>query len=457
MPRGLIIAIFAVIGLIIFGAASWHWLTRNPDNLSLRELGQNAGEAYVYGYPLVLMDETQSATVSAYAGGAQNRLGHLRNPPDHTSRRVVRPNLDTLYSLAWLDLSEGPVVLRWPDMGDRYWLFQILDGWTDVAGQPGSRLYGTGAGTVMIAGPDWYGPALPDSDIIRVETEMAWVLGRIAFSDDEADKAAVHALQNGFALSVGANPAAINAPVSDIRPPDVVAGLAADEFFTRLAALMVANPPRPGDAGMVQRLSSIGVGDGVYDASGFGPLAKTAINKGVETARSLMTYAVLNREAGANGWIVPSAELGDYGTDYNLRAGVSLIGLGANKPEDALYPLAVSDMNGDALNGAHTYRLRFEAGQIPPADAFWSITSYDGEGWLMDVPRYNLGDRDALVLGEDGSLTITIGASLPDDAHEANHLPVVDGEAFQLTARLYDPRAEALSGEWQMPAIERLD
>lgn len=456
MNRVLIAFLAGVIALAGLGFLGWNWLTRNPSDLNLQELGQRAGQAYVYGFPLVLMDETRASMGHNY-GFEINQLGHITALPNHTARTVVRPNRDTLYSIGWLDLSEGPVVLRWPDMGERYWLFQVLDGWTDVVGQPGSRADGSGPGAVMIAGPNWDGPALPDMGLIKVETEMAWILGRIAVAETQADLDAGRALQTQFSLTGGEGVEPLARPASEQRPPDTVMAMSPDQFFTRLADLMAANPARPQDADIVAALAEMGMTAGGYDSNSYGKLAKTAMKRGVEAAMTALSEGVLNREVGSHGWVVPSMSLGDYGTDYGLRAGVALIGLGANKPEDAIYPVALTDSQGRTLNGSYTYQMRFQAGQLPPADAFWSITSYDDEGWLMDVPRYNLGDRDQLVFEDDGALVITFGHQLPEGAPASNHLPVPEGQDFQPTARLYDPRAEALSGNWQMPALQRLD
>jgi len=224
-------AIFTLIALIAAAAAGWHVLTRNPDGLSLRDLGQTAGEAYVFGYPLVLMEETRAVMLARVEAegepGAINTLHHRRELPQAGDDTVVRPNLDTLYSIAWLDLSEGPAVLRWPDMGERYWLLQVLDAWTDVAGAPGSRAAGSGPGLAFITGPDWDGPALPGAVHVRVSTPMAWLIGRIEIAPGE-DFAPVHALQD--AISLTAPPPSASARMGDagLRPSQCGGGAGAE-------------------------------------------------------------------------------------------------------------------------------------------------------------------------------------------------------------------------------------
>ena len=163
-----------------------------------------------------------------------------------------------------------------------------------------------------------------------------------------------------------------------------------------------------------------------------------------------------SRPYGPTGWRT-ALGLGDYGTDYALRAGVALIGLGANRPEDALYPSTDIDSQGRPLTGDHVYQIRFAPGQTPPARAFWSVTAYDAEGFLQNTQRHLVGDRDGLVFDGDGGLTLTISAERPNQRPQSNWLPVAPGAPFQLTARLYDPEPQALSGAWRMPAVERVE
>lgn len=454
--RRIVVIVLAIAALAAAGWAAFSFAARNPDGLALRDLGQAAGEAYIYGYPVVLMDETRRTLLGAPGQDiSTNQLHHRRDLPGFGDEAVVRPNRDTLYSLAWLDLSNGPVILRFPQTDGRYWLFQVMDAWTDVVGTAGSRTTGTAPGAVMIAGPNWDGPALPGMGRIEVETEMAWLLGRIAVAPNEADLSAGRALQDQFSLTA---PAVENGdyPSTDIRPPDAVAAMEADAFLARLAGLMDANPPRPEDAPMAASLAAVGVAPGAYDGRGFGPLARLAIKRGVAVARERLAEGLQTRPYDANNWRT-ALNLGDYGVDYALRAGVALIGLGANLPADAIYPNTEIDGEGRPLTGDHVYQIRFAPGDTPPARAFWSVTVYDSDGFLQDMPRHVLGDRDALVRDADGGLTLTIAAARPDGVAETNWLPVEAGAPFALTARLYDPELDALSGAWAMPAVERLE
>ncbi len=453
MRRFVPVLLIAVV-LAAAGYGVFQWACRNPDGLPMRDLGQAAGEAYVFGYPLVLMDETRR-TMLASPEIETNWLHHRRALPGFGDEAVVRPNRDTLYSLAWLDLSDGPALLHYPGNAGRYWLAQIMDAWTDVDGAVGSRTAVPAVSGVQIAGPGWDGPRLEDYPRIEVSTDTAWLLIRVAVADAPYDLEAGRAVQDGFWLTAHESDQP-DFEIREQRPADAVAAMAPDAFFARLAGLMQANPARVADAPMIERLEALGVTPQGYQDDGFGPLARMAVARGVEVARERLAQGVQSRPYGPTNWRT-ALGLGDYGTDYALRAGVALIGLGANRPEDAIYPSTDIDADGRALDGEHAYHIRFASGETPPADAFWSVTAYDADGFLQDVARPVLGDRDALVFEDDGALVLTISANRPDDVPARNWIEVAPGAPFQLTARLYDPQSQALSGAWRMPPVERLD
>jgi hypothetical protein len=452
--RRIVPVLLFLAALAAAGYAVFQWASRNPEGLALRDLGQAAGEAYIFGYSLVLMNETRR-TMLASPDIAVNQLHHRRDLPAHGDEAVVRPNRDTLYSLAWLDLSAGPAILRFPETDGRYWLAQVMDAWSDVAGTAGSRTSGTAPGAVMIAGPGWDGPALPGMARIEVDTQTAWLLIRIAVADTPADLDAGRALQDAFTLTAPTIEEPVH-PMTDDRPAEAVAALPAEAFFQRVADRLAMDPPRPADVAMLAQLETLGVRPGDYDRDGLGPLARMAVERGVATARERLAQGVEARPYGPTGWRT-ALDLGDYGTDYALRAGVALIGLGANLPADAIYPSTDIDAAGRPLSGDHAYKIRFEPGAAPPAGAFWSVTAYDAEGFLQDVARHSAGDRDALSLDADGGLTLTISAQRPEGGPEMNWIQVAPGAPFQLTARLYDPAPAALSGEWRMPPVTRAD
>ncbi|HCR67429.1 MAG: hypothetical protein CMH90_02265 [Oceanicaulis sp.] len=437
-----------VMGLITIGA--WPKLTKNPEELDLRALGERSGHAYIYGYPLVLSDVTRQAFLARAETPALNTLYHRRTRPTHEDRTVVRPNLDTLYTLAFLDLSEGPVLLSTPDFGERDWMFQVLDAWTDVAGAPSRRLNGPGPHDVLILGPDQPRPDDSGMAMMTVSTRTAWLIGRIAIAPGE-DLAPIHALQDAVRLT-GATPLSRPAAIGGL-PPEYVNALSADAFFTRMAGVVSFSDPEALGA-----LTPLGYGPQREDEPAkLGLLARGAMNRGVSVARTQLAQGVNTRPYGPTNWRTLREGVGEYGEDYALRAGVALVGLGANRAEDAIYPNTDIDREGTPLTGDHAYKIRFSPDQTPPVDAFWSVTVYDAQGYLMDTSsgRYTIHSQSDLQRDADGGLTLTFSAE-PPPSRQSNWLPVRAGEPFAITARLYSPQPEALSGAWEMPPVEQL-
>lgn len=449
--------ISAIVGAL---AAGWVWSTRNPGELTLQALGQAAGQSYIYGYPLVLMDETRRDVVER-AGIPANRLAHVRDLPGAGFNAVVRPNLDTLYSLAWLHLADEALVLEIPSMDGRYWLFQGLDAWTNVFADAGVRTLGNGPVSVLIAGPDFAGPAPEGMILYRSPTRMAWLLGRIEI-DGGADMEAVHRLQDGVRLypyraMPGGHGVTLDRRAGQdtgTSPPERVAALDAPQFLDRLGVLLMHNPPADTDAEALAHLEALNAGPGLtVDWSDYGILAVQAMLRGVAVARDRLAQGPEQ----ADGWSVPENHIGRYGDDHAYRAGVALYGLGANLPEDAVYPAARTDAEGETLHGSNRYRIRFTPDALPPVNAFWSVTLYDADGYLVahEADRHAVTSRDDLVRDEDGSITLDIHAGPPEAGREANWLPAPAGDRFTLLARLYWPQESVLAGEWVMPPIER--
>jgi hypothetical protein len=247
------------------------------------------------------------------------------------------------------------------------------------------------------------------------------------------------------------------AAVKPAPPVQQMQQMGTDVFFDRLAALMLTNPAAAADAPMLLKLERLGVQAG--RAPHWGLLDRCAVSLGRWIADRRVAKELQQPRDLLRGWSTPPAMLGDYGTHYNIRAAVAMVGLGANLPADAIYPNTRVDDQGRALNGSHRYRLHFRAGELPPVKAFWSVTAYGADDFLIANPgkRHALGSRDALVFNPDGSLDLWLQASAPDPARQPNWLPVAPGLPFLLNARLYWPEPAALKGDWGMPAVERLD
>ena len=420
-------------------------------------------EAYIFGYPLVMMDLTR--TNSAINLGPENQLRRVRKFPDASFKEVVRPNVDTLYTTAFIDMAQGPWVFEMAPNQQRYEVMPFMDAWTNVFAAPGTRSTGTAGGRYLLVGPQWTGPTPTGLTLLRSPTQMVWLIGRTQ-TNGEADYALVHQLQEGLQLrhltewSTGTKEAqpAWQAPLLKPVPPIVqMERMPTEEFFNKLALLMVTNPPSAADGTMLTKLARLGLTPG--QTIQWTLLDRWGLSLGRWIADWKVSQELKKPRDLVKGWSTPPAILGHYGTSYNIRAVVAKVGLGANLPEDALYPSTRVDSAGLPLDGRHRYRLHFKANALPPVNAFWSVTAYGVDDFLIENPihRHALADRDALAYNPDGSLDLWIQSTPPQGAAKRNWLPVKNDASFLLNARLYWPKTAALQGDWGMPAVERLD
>jgi hypothetical protein len=242
-----------------------------------------------------------------------------------------------------------------------------------------------------------------------------------------------------------------------LPPVAQMKALSTAAFFEKLFQLMVDNPPAAEDAPLLSRLAHVGLQPGPNVQ--LSRLDELSFSIGRWLANQKIKNALSAKNTDGT-WRTPPLNLGQYGSDYNTRAVVAMVGLGANLPEDALYPNTASDEQGQALNGKHRYRIHFKADQLPPVKAFWSLTAYGQDDFLVPnaLNRFALGDRDPLHFNADGSLDIWIQDSAPKEPHRmSNWLPIQKDQNFSLNARLYWPKPAALSGTWQMPKVVRLE
>jgi hypothetical protein len=287
-------------------------------------------------------------------------------------------------------------------------------------------------------------------------------------SDGPEDFAAVHSVQDQYRITPmeawGTDPGTLlAAPVvgsmDDVTPPlEQVNALCSVEFFTLFAELLKENPPHANDYPILHRMRAIGIVPGEdFDPASLDDAATAAVSAARDTALQDLVKAMTEASIGIvrNGWNWEQA-FGTYGTSYRVRALVAMAGLGANLPEDAIYPNAFVDADGEPFTGANNYVLHFENGQQPRVDAFWSLTMYDGDGFQVPNPigRFVIRDRDPLSFNTDGSLDIYIQHTSPGAEHEANWLPAPEG-AFAPMLRLYSPTAETLAGDFIPPKIAK--
>jgi hypothetical protein len=414
-----------------------------------------AAQAYIYGYPLM---EYQRVRQTVGTLNTLYSLTSFANPDVDPIWLAIgggkRPNVDTFYSLAELDLSGGPVVLSIPDMGDRYFSFQLTDPYTNVSAYIGSRTTGSGPGTYAIT---WEGGPpvdIPGAQTILVPYSSMLALGR-TLAGDEADQQAAIALMEQYTLTPTGGTVS---PVIPIPEPGI-------GYLDSISAAMALNPPPAIDAPTLAAIAQIGVGPGmtVADAD-LGLLSTVAADLAVRvTAALLPLLTTVTQYVSAfnnSGWATPPAAIGDYGTDYLLRAGVAEVGLVANTPEEAVYSAGLLGANRFPLAGFGTgsYILHFAPGEAPPVDAFWSVTVYGSNGRLVPngQKRYAVSSSrpDDLVIRPDGSIDIIFAPRDPGDPG-ANWLKVPAGGGFEAYLRMYVPDESVLDGTWTAPPIER--
>ncbi|MBD9630045.1 DUF1254 domain-containing protein [Pseudomonas sp. PDM19] len=450
------------IGLGLTGAVL---LAAAGAGYSLYQQARATAEAYAFGYPLVIMELTKQYQLGR-GQTSVNQLNHRLRFPDYRFNSVVAPNVDTLYSLSHLDLRSGPVVLSVPDTDGYYYMMPILDAWTNVVASPGTRTQGSKAGRFLIAGPHWQGTLPEGMQLIRVPTQMAWIIGRFK-SHGPSDYAEINALQRQFDLrpleqgqkASQPDPAMARLPkLSDDLPPDQqLQGWTQDEFFSAFCQLLADNPPSGLDDEQMRRIKNAGLvsADCQPHQSAWQRLGSRI---GYRKVTDLMAHSEELRDKlpTVNGWRV-SYDMGAYADRYAQRALVAKMGLGANTADDAIYPNTRADKDGQLLSGRHRYVIHFDKAQLPPVKGFWSLTLYNPQLLLADNPlnRYAVGDRDDLHYNADGSLDLYIQHEAPERPElRSNWLPAPDSE-FSLFLRLYWPKPEVLQRDWQPPLVQR--
>jgi len=428
-------------------------------------------DAYVYFYPLLTMDVTRKQFTNIEPGkefgkGPMNMFVSVPQYPPADFKGVVRSNFDTLYSIAWLDLTKEPLVIAAPDTDGRFYLLPMLDMWSDVFASPGWRTTGTEATQFLITPPGWVGTVPAGLQHLPAPTPFVWIIGRTK-TDGAADYPAVHKIQAGYTVTplsrLGKAPEAVSVkvdPAVDMKtPPKIqVDTMSAASYFAYAAELLKVNPPHSTDQPMLAQLKRIGIEAGKpFNLDALDPSIKAALETVPQEAQELMTWKLPTLARVVNGWSMNTDTMGVYGNYYLKRAIVTQLGLGANLPEDAIYPINIGDSNGKPLDGANKYVLHFDKGETPPVNAFWSITLYDPEGFQIanSLNRFAVSSWMPFKSNADGSLDIYFQNESPGKDLEANWLPAPKGP-FNLTMRLYGPKAEVLNGKWNPAAIRQM-
>ena len=462
-----------LLGSLIERASSWSMVhaqqraqrraSKQNDRFALSEL---ADEAYIYGYPLVMMDFTArtmtNVAVSTGAKAPLNQFGRLEALPTADTKGQTMPNVDTLYMSAFLDLKAEPIMLHVPDTHRRYYMLPMLDAYTNVFAAPGKRTTGTAPLNAVIVGPHWTGSLPTPVTRIDAPTNLVWIVGRTHVNGGDDLPDVVELTQqytlcplSSYGGSYSPPPNTLIDPELDVNavPAKLVAELDDHGFFAHLANLLALYPPPARDGASLTRYERLGLAPGHFTPS---PAATLAIEgvKDRATKRIRQRFLTFGREI--NGWRIDTT-LGQYAARYLDRAAIARYAIGANLADDAIYPYALYDAEDQPLHGANDYVLHFEVGSLPPVDALWSLTLYNQRGYLVHnhIDRYAVGDRDPLVHAADGSIEIFIQQHPPHHGVTANWLPSPDAP-FYLLLRLYWPQPSVLSGRWVPPKIHRV-
>ena len=458
-------ASLAAISLIAIGQPS----ASRADPITPEEAHDIGVNAYVYFYPLITMDVTRQQLTNVEAGkseigGPMNMFINVPEFPTADMRVVVRPNFDTLYSSGWLDLTKEPMIVSAPDTGGRYYLLPMLDMWTNVFASPGWRTTGTQAGNFIIVPPGWTGSVPADFTRIDAPTPYVWIIGRTK-TDGPPDYDAVHKIQAGYKITPlsewGGSPKPIEAkinPAIDMKtPPKLqVDAMPADKYFAAAAELLKLHPPHITDQPIIAQMKRIGIEPGKsFDIASLDPAVQKALTSTPEDAQKLMEWKVASLARVANGWSMNTDTMGVYGNYYLKRAIVAQLGLGANLPEDAIYPLNLADDTGKPLDGANKYTIHFDKDAAPPVNAFWSITLYDPKGFQVAnaLNRFAVSSWMPFQHNADGSLDLYFQNESPG-AEQGSKLatcpewPVQSDDATLRTeVRGIDRQMESAGGE----------
>ncbi len=473
--RSSIAALMIVIGALCACAGE------GPGAVTPEVTEATAREAYVYGFPMVMNYKTLYNYVIDTSNpeykGPFNEVAceaRLFTPDD---RAVVTPNADTPYCMFWLDLRAEPQVLTVPEMEpERFYHFQLVDLYTHNFAYVGTLTTGNGAGSFLIAGPGWQGDR-PEGieEIMSSETDMVFVVTRTQlFGPDDLER--VEQIQAEYELQplseyLGTDPPP--APPAPDFPPWQEGAQFDERFFASLDFMMtLLGEPAPGKEGLWQRLAVLGIGGGDFDFAALAPETQEAMKTGREAGFTDIETFIAEHSGdplasgklfGTRRFLEQSAAANYKRDDIDiLRSVAAQMGIYGNSAVEAVYPTFLADADGTPLDGsAQSYTMTFAEGQLPPVQAFWSLTMYDGATQLFidnAIDRYLINSTmmDDLRLDDDGSLTLLIQKDPPGKGWDSNWLPAPDGP-FYMVMRLYGPEEEALDGSWSPPSAVRVE
>ena len=456
------------------GAANAQASAATPTALPSDQIGEVATNAYIYAYPLIMMEltrriSTNVADTRQFSKAPMNQFANVPAFPDATFTDIARANVDTLYSLMWFDVSREPLLIRVPDSGGRYYLVPMLDMWTDVFQSTGKRTTGTSAQLLAIAGPRWQGQLPAGAMLVHSPTAIGWIIGRTQ-TNGKADYDAVHKFQSGLVATPLSQwgksylpPAGRINPDWDMKTPplDQVEKLRPAAYFSLFTELTRLNPPHANDYPILDQMRRIGIEPGkpfAFDTAS--PGVQGALTEAGPIALKRIRARFLRAGIASAGWRTNLTAIGTYGADYLSRAAIAYAGIGANTIEDAVYPTALTDADGKPFISDNRHVLHFNKDQVPPVRGFWSLTMYNEKQLLAANPidRYAIGDRDKLAFNPDGSLDLYIQRESPgrDERVElaagARKRPLHD-ESPSLLAEAGSPRRNLGAARGEASAI----
>jgi len=456
----------------------------NPNDLTKEEVVTIAKQAYTFGYPLLMMDTTKNVQTNVEKpenGHAPlNQVGKAQTFPTYETKDVVKPNVDTFYNLLWMDLKEGPIVVSVPytnqyiynngASGSRYSVFPFLDAYSNVFNSSGTRITGSEPLLLFVYGPDYDAETLgipANMDGVKAPTNMVWMLGRIQTNSEEDAQNFVWPIQrqimsipyaNWFDVDYVAPSGSESPDLDHVEPVSAVLGMHISNYFNLMTTLMDENPPAEEDSEMINLMASIGIVAGnEFDLSTFTDETIAALedipNNILNDWSIKMAIKIKENDENINNWVNIKSNMGNFGTDYVQRAFIAYKGLGANLIEDAMYPNCQLDEQGAPLDSSKNYIMTFD--EEPPVGAFWSITCYNADNFLVEnsANKYCVGSISGEIEKRtDGSFDIFI-SNQPPSSGQSNWLPTPASGAMSLTMRLYLPNEEILSSEWNPPAV----
>lgn len=450
-----------------------------PEEVPAAKAQEIAMDAYIYGYPLI-MAETARRVGTNVRGPEGTRapmgqIARMRVYPSITNRDIITPNPDTLDNICWIDVGQEPWILSLPDTKGRYYVWPMLDGWTDVFQSPGTRTTGNGPQKYAITGPGWKGELPDDVTEYKSPTAIVLMLGRIYCTGTPEDYAAAHKMQDEISIvPLSAYGKKYTPPQGDINPTfdmnaparDLVNSLNIVAYFKALSSLMQNNPPSDADAPIIAEMAKIGLVPGEpFDITKLNMDAQVALQDVPQAAQAKIMASYAQGEAAGfnrkeNGWVY-CFNTGNYGTNYLQRALMAAIGFGCNRPEDALQPASNVDEDGKPYDGSRKYVIHFDKDQLPPVNGFWSLTMYDDNYYFVpnSLNRYSITERQDFKVNDDGSVDIYIQHDSPGKDKEPNWLPAPSGH-FALMFRFYwpkDAQPSLLDDSWKIPPVARVD